>query len=88
MGPTATAGPAPLLEREHEVERVRGMLRAVGQQRGGVQPGGETSQREEPVRVVWDTSENELATACLRAFLGFEQQVDSCAVGPPAKDCR
>src|SRR5436305_13568252 len=35
MGPSATAAPAALLEREHEVERVHAVLGAVGHQRGG-----------------------------------------------------
>ena len=36
MDPPAVAQPAALLEREHEVERVRVALRAAGQQAGGV----------------------------------------------------
>ena len=36
MDPPAVAQPAALLEREHETERVRVALRAVGQQTGGV----------------------------------------------------
>ncbi|MFL5860568.1 MAG: ATP-binding protein [Solirubrobacteraceae bacterium] len=36
MGPTATAGPTALREREREIERVHAVLRAVGQQRGRV----------------------------------------------------
>ena len=36
MDPPAVAQPAALLEREHEVERVRVSLRAAGQQAGGV----------------------------------------------------
>jgi DNA-binding CsgD family transcriptional regulator len=36
MGPSATAGPAALLEREHEVERVYELLRGVGRRHGGV----------------------------------------------------
>ena len=35
MGPSATAVPAALLEREHEIERVRVVLRAVGRRSGG-----------------------------------------------------
>jgi DNA-binding CsgD family transcriptional regulator len=36
MGPSATAAPAALLEREHELERVHGALRAVGRRSGQV----------------------------------------------------
>ena len=36
MGPSAIVGSAALLEREHELERVHAMLRAVGRRRGGV----------------------------------------------------
>jgi hypothetical protein len=36
MEPSATAGPAVLLERDHEVERVDAVLRAVGRRSGGV----------------------------------------------------
>jgi DNA-binding CsgD family transcriptional regulator len=36
MGPTATAEPAALLEREHEVERVHSVLRAAGRRSGRV----------------------------------------------------